>query len=1002
MDGSGAGSNIESKDDFIKSNFTYKECQLFIPIETEDGSTFKCGCGEMEFHHFDEETDYFSEEWMPYLIASMGPTNAYGVVDFYTGIQNLHKSSEYVRVSDDDDPRKVIELMLKHWKLLEDEAPLLCISVLGGLDSAIFDSKKRDVFCEGLINIVSATNAWITTFGLNCGVARVVSEAISLAETYFIKENGESPKITCIGVTPWGDVRSHYNLVKSVYSKPNAHITYGVSNVVIPNEAISLNKNHTHYILVDNGMRNNYQRSNIFQYRDKIDQLIATPQTGGGCGVPVVTLVLGGGFDVIENVAYRASQGMPIIICGSTGGAAEILQRICQYKANKRSRGLSATQINEMREMLEQLLESSQEGPNPDWTVEKGIELLQNIAANERFLSYFALGVESRVESLDKAFLKAIIKCSAMNPVDQCNIALKFGCVDMIKQQLIENPKLRSALDGGQINELVTAALLENQCEFIEVMIEQEVVEIPTYLKMSTLNTLYNHIDDPTILGRSFEMYGIQKAPTASNAVRKAKMTTAADTRSSSSSTEGKSMTIPDMLKQKKQKIYQAEWTNLRKVKKLLRLMLGNFESENYAEITPANSKTMFPQPMQELFIWAILNNRHEMALIFWRNANESLPLSIIACNIYQKMISTLPGYDTEGRRALAGQKDYFEQSAKTMIELCYEKSQWKSLYLLVRPFTTWGELHCIPLALNADCQDFVSSNACQHVIQLDWQSGIEANSVSVVLAYLFPPLIFTNLVKFSKSRIILPDSSDPEIYKRLKESIARPGADDTLSMEKISSAQKIHDFYNTPRTKFCVNTTFYAIFLIFFSYTILFGMEPGHISILEIVLMVYLACFSVETIRSLLIVTVGQESSSSSLRKWLHNNRWHGYDLALILPTILTMCLRIGLNETYLIAKSCYSVLLIFYFMRIFQMYAVNRRLGPQAVMIFRMLIELGIFILVLIVFLLPYGVASQAMLYPNLTSFKPSILKDIFYYPYYRLYGELNLEQAEGIPMS
>lgn len=48
----------------------------------------------MEFHHFDEETGYFSDVWMPHLIASMGSTNAYGVVDFYTGIQNLRKSAE--------------------------------------------------------------------------------------------------------------------------------------------------------------------------------------------------------------------------------------------------------------------------------------------------------------------------------------------------------------------------------------------------------------------------------------------------------------------------------------------------------------------------------------------------------------------------------------------------------------------------------------------------------------------------------------------------------------------------------------------------------------------------------------------------------------------------------------------------------------------------------------------------------------------------------------------
>lgn len=81
--------------------------------------------------------------------------------------------------------------------------------------------------------------------------------------------------------------------------------------------------------------------------------------------------------------------------------------------------------------------------------------------------------------------------------------------------------------------------------------------------------------------------------------------------------------------------------------------------------------------------------------------------------------------------------------------------------------------------------------------------------------------------------------------------------------------------------------------------------------------------------------------------------------------------------------------------------MYAVDKRLGPQSVMIFRMLVELGLFFLILVVFLLPYGVASQAMLYPYVTSFDAEILKNTFYHPYYRLYGELNLEEAEGMPI-
>uniref|UniRef100_A0A5K3G1A5 ABC transporter permease n=1 Tax=Mesocestoides corti TaxID=53468 RepID=A0A5K3G1A5_MESCO len=79
--------------------------------------------------------------------------------------------------------------------------------------------------------------------------------------------------------------------------------------------------------------------------------------------------------------------------------------------------------------------------------------------------------------------------------------------------------------------------------------------------------------------------------------------------------------------------------------------------------------------------------------------------------------------------------------------------------------------------------------------------------------------------------------------------------------------------------------------------------------------------------------------------------------------------------------------------------MYAVNRKLGPKSVMIFHMLVELAVFLLILLIFLVPYGISTQAMLFPYVTEFNAEMVKAVFYYPYYRLYGELFLEESEGM---
>ena len=54
----------------------------------------------------------------------------------------------------------------------------------------------------------------------------------------------------------------------------------------------------------------------------------------------------------------------------------------------------------------------------------------------------------------------------------------------------------------------------------------------------------------------------------------------------------------------------------------------------------------------------------------------------------------------------------------------------------------------------------------------------------------------------------------------------------------------------------------------------------------------------------------------------------------------------------------------------------------------------ELRMFIMVLVVFLLAYGVASQGLLYFE-RSADWVILKDVIYFPYWQLYGEIELDE-------
>ena len=56
--------------------------------------------------------------------------------------------------------------------------------------------------------------------------------------------------------------------------------------------------------------------------------------------------------------------------------------------------------------------------------------------------------------------------------------------------------------------------------------------------------------------------------------------------------------------------------------------------------------------------------------------------------------------------------------------------------------------------------------------------------------------------------------------------------------------------------------------------------------------------------------------------------------------------------------------------------------------------LTEVVFFMLVMVVFLISYGVVSQALLYPNRKPYA-LIFKDVLYMPYWQIYGELFLDE-------
>ncbi len=144
---------------------------------------------------------------------------------------------------------------------------------------------------------------------------------------------------------------------------------YKVNNIVRSGHPVPLNQDHTHFLLVDDGYRGRY--GGVAEFRASLERKLSLPQGTGeecpegnhvqsrvladvgrhqvlwiskrrvrdsncrlflswplldvGLGIPVVLVVVEGGYDAILDCRKSLSQKIPVIICEGTGRAADII-----------------------------------------------------------------------------------------------------------------------------------------------------------------------------------------------------------------------------------------------------------------------------------------------------------------------------------------------------------------------------------------------------------------------------------------------------------------------------------------------------------------------------------------------------------------------------------------------------------------------------------------------------------------------------------------------------
>ncbi|XP_047219822.1 transient receptor potential cation channel subfamily M member 1-like isoform X2 [Girardinichthys multiradiatus] len=1030
---------------WIERTFQKRECIQII--SSKDAS--RCSCGQLVAQHTPipagavEDMAQLvqlevqpTERWSAIKHTQTFPTDAYGVLEFQGG-GHVNKAM-YIRVSNDSKPDSLLHLMVKEWQL---ELPTLLISVHGGLQNFDLSPKLKQVFGKGLIKAAVTTGAWIFTGGVSTGVIRHVGDAL---KDHSSKSRG---KVCAIGIAPWGIVENKEDLIGKDVTRPYQTMSNPLSKLSV------LNSSHSHFILSDNGTTGKYGAEVRLRRQLEKHISLQKINTRLGQGVPLVCLILEGGPNVISIVleSLKEEPPVPVVVCDGSGRASDIISfahRYCEedglvnesvkdqllvtiQKTFNYSRSQALQIFLMVMECMKKktLITVFRMGSEGQQDIEMSIltALLKgtNASASDQLslaLAWNRVDIARSqifVYGLHWPPVSALTADRPKSPAAQRQTAAagkgkargKKGKGGKTKPEPPEETDPRKLELLSWVNSLEQAmmdALVLDRVDFVKLLIENG-VNIHNFLTIPRLEELYN-----TKLGPANTLHFVVRDVKKGNLPPDYQITL---------------IDIGLVLEFLMGGAYRCNYTrknfrtlynNLYGLKRPKALkLLGmeddeprpkgkgkkNKKKEEEVDIDVDDPEvSRFQYPFNELMVWAVLMKRQKMALFLWQRGEEAMAKALVACKLYKTMAheSSQSELVDDIYQDLENNSKEFGQLAYELLDQSYKHDEQLAMKMLTYELKNWSNSTCLKLAVAAKHRDFIAHTCSQMLLTDMWMGCLrmgKSNSLKVILGIIFPPAIL--LLDFRLG--------DEASHQSLKDNMIGKSKDEDKSNKEASSntdmmtkkddeeesqknhlripiGRKIYEFYNAPFTKFWFNTISYLVYLMLYNYIILVKMERWP-SLQEWIVISYIITLGLEKIRQILMSEPGKLKQKISV--WLEDY-WNITDLAAITVFLLGLLLRLQSEPSMGYGRVIYCVDIIFWYIRVLDIFGVNKYLGPYVMMIGKMMIDMLYFVVIMLVVLMSFGVARQAILHPDE---EPTwrLARNIFYMPYWMIYGEV-----------
>ncbi|CAB3257260.1 unnamed protein product [Arctia plantaginis] len=744
-------------------------------------------------------------------------------------------------------------------------------------------------------------------------------------------------------------------------------------------------------------------------------------RTNTHSSTPVVCLVIEGGTNTVRAVLEYVTDTppVPVVVCDGSGRAADLIAFVHKYASESGEQ----TVLESMRDYLISTIQK---------TFEVGLqqaeclysELLQ-CTRKKNLITVFRIQERAEggeVQELDQVILTALFRAQHLSPSEQLSLALTWNRVDIARSEIFVYGQ---EWPPGALDEAMMQALEHDRIDFVKLLLENG-VSMRKFLTIPRLEELYNTKSGPSNTLRYILRDVRPHLP------------------------RGYIYTLHDIglvINKLMGGAYRCYYTR-RKFRPIYAKVMNKSVNvhRNSASFTRHNAgglslitgfmpvtteMALFDYPFNELLMWAVLTKRHQMALLMWTHGEEALAKSLVACKLYKAMAHEAAEDDmeTEVYEELRHYGKEFETKALELLDYCYRQDDDQAQQLLTCELQNWSGQTCLSLAVAANHRALLA-HPCSQIILADlWMGGLRTRkntNLKVILSLLCPLYILQLEFKSKEELQLMPQTEEEHLENESieddrstkdpndAEALIGSGAEcetrvdqngkvgkigweptyrelpeyhspEDKRMRPLRLRKKIYEFFTAPITKFWADSIAYILFLLMFTYTVLVKMAPTP-SWPEIYSICYILTFLCEKIREIITSEPVAIKHKFSVWAW---NLWNTYDAGFIIFFLVGLILRLR-EGSMDVGRVIYCVDIIYWYLRILNILGVNKYLGPLVTMMGKMVKNMIYFVVLLLVVLMSFGVARQAILYPEQEA-SWYLIREVFYQPYFMLYGEV-----------